>query len=104
MKVIDILLEAGADPNCESSGYYPLHHAFADPDIILRLLHNGARYSIENAYRPLARALNAKIILKYIGRENLHEDDYTFLLRKSLTERSINPNVLAPYMRDRGYS
>ncbi len=84
-KVIDILLEAGADPNSESSqGHSPLFYAFTDPDIILRLLQRGARYNNEGAYPPICpERASAGIILDRIGRENLHEDDYAFLLKRS---------------------
>ena len=104
IKVIDILLGAGADPNCKSSGDYPLHHAFGDLDIILQLLQNGARYTIDNAYRLLYPALNAEIILKKIGRENLHEDDYAFLLQESTEEPSFDPDLVAQYSGQYGYS
>ena len=104
IKVIEILLEAGADPNCKSSGEYPLHYAFGDYDIILRLLQKGARYTIENAYRLLDPALNAELILRKIGRENFHEDDYAFLLRKKAEEPPVDVDYAAQYLGESVFS
>ena len=104
VKVVEILLEAGADPNCESLGEYPLHYAFGDYDIILRLLQKGARYTIENAYHLLDPALNAELLLRKIGKKNLHEDDYAFLLQKKAEEPPVNVDYAAQYLGESIFS
>ena len=85
IKVIDILLEAGADPNSKSSlaGLTPLDYALADQDLILRLLRKGARYTEGNL--QITKSLY-EILLNNIGRENLHEDDYNLLLQRPVEE------------------
>ena len=51
LKVIDILLEAGADPNSKSSeGDSPLYYAGTDQDVIQRLLQKGARYTADHRF------------------------------------------------------
>ena len=86
-KVIDILLEAGADPNIESvQGYPPLYYAWTDRDIILRLLQKGARYKDKNAYYSPYQDRKARDLLNTVGRENLHEDDYAWLLERAIHE------------------
>ena len=89
LKVVDILLEAGADPNSKcSEGKAPLYCAFSEQDLILRLLKKGARYTDENAYPPRYHPSRARELLKMIGRENLHEDDYAFLRERALEEEA----------------
>ena len=85
LKVVDILLEAGADPNIKSSaGKAPLHYAYSEKDIILRLLKKGARY--KDGYQRSLRHCKARKLLNMIGRENLHVDDYFFLLERAIDE------------------
>ena len=56
LKVIDILLAAGADPNSKSSaGYPPLGYASSDQDIVQRLLQKGARKDWRERAREDAR-------------------------------------------------
>ena len=87
IKVIDILLEAGADPNSKSSaGLTPLSYASAHQDYILRLLQKGARYNKMVGLYPLNMQGAARDLLDMIGRENLHEEDYAFLLHCSMEE------------------
>lgn len=53
-EVIDMLPEAGADPNSKSSeGAPPLHYAFSDQGIIQRLLERGAEKYFEEVRFPL---------------------------------------------------
>ena len=96
LKVMDILLEAGADPNVRrSDGSSPLHDARADRDVILRLLQKGARYKDGKAYNPPSWTGSgyANKILRDIGRENFHEDDYAFLLECAIEESTIEENA-----------
>ena len=91
LEVIDILLEAGADPNSKASdGLPPLCTAWTDRDVILRLLQHGARYRDKSAYkrtyRPPYTPYMARNILSIIGREDLDEDDYAFLLELAVKE------------------
>ena len=87
LKVVEILLKAGADPNSKSiTGYPLLHCASMYQDITIRLLQSGARYDVENAYCQEWQPRGAKALLNKIGRENLHEDDYAFLLQCSIEE------------------
>ena len=86
-KVIDVLLEAGADPNSESLfRFSPLHYAWTDREIILRLLQKGARYKNESAYYLPSHTRKARDLLNTVGRENLHEDDYAWLLERAIHE------------------
>ena len=79
LEVMDILLEAGADPNkTQINEIPPLWLARTDRDVILRLLRKGARYS-DDARQCFGRK-DARDYLNLIGRENLHEDDYAFML------------------------
>ena len=85
LKVVDILLEAGADPTSKcSAGKVPLHCAFSEQDLILRLLKKGARY--KDGYHSSIQHCKARKLLNMIGRENLHEDDYAFLLERAIDE------------------
>ncbi len=88
LKVMDILLEAGADPKSKSSTWYtPLFYVWADRDMILRLLQKGARYTDRGAYlSPNSSVRTARYLLNIIGKENLHEDDYAFLLEQAIEE------------------
>ena len=91
LKVIDILLEAGADPNGESrEGLPATHYAFnscPDPDATLRLVRKGARLTGEYAFSySTYQTGSAKRHLNKIGRENLHADDYAFLLQLSIED------------------
>ena len=95
LKVIDILLEAGADPRSKSQkGFPPLYYAsrndansgWVDRDVILRLLQKGARYTDENAYGPIDHPTRARRLMDIIGSENLHEDDYAFMLKCEVEE------------------
>ena len=89
LRVIDILLEAGADPNSESSlERPPLFYAYINRDIILRLLQKGARYKKWNAYGGPLWGMKARKHLNLIGRESLHEDDYAFLLERAIDEET----------------
>lgn len=88
LKVIDILLEAGADPNCRSRDRtHALHDAWChcrDLDIFLRLVRKGARLTEEKAC--LLSSESAKRLPDKIGRGNLHADDYAFLLQCSIED------------------
>ena len=91
LKVIDILLEAGADPNSKSGvGLPALHYAFShcpNLDITLRLVRKGARYTEEYAFSySTCQIGSAKRLLDRIGRENLHADDYALLLQYSIED------------------
>ena len=93
LRVIDILLEAGADPKRKlPDGFPPLYDASisggwigGDRDIILRLLQKGARYTDENACPPIGYP-KVKDLVNVIGKENLHEDDYAFLLQREVEQ------------------
>ena len=91
LKVIDFLLEAGADPNGRSrEGVHALHYAFnrcPDLDATLRLVRKGARLTEEGAFWYSSYPTgSAKRLLNKIGRENLHADDYAFLLQYSIED------------------
>ena len=81
LEVLDILLEAGADPNSNLNGFPPLYNAQLERDVSLRLLERGARYTDEHARRGIYHPKLARKLLNMIGRENLHKDDYAFLLQ-----------------------
>lgn len=81
LEVMDILLEAGADPNSISDGLPALYDAETNRDMILRLLQAGARYTDEHARRRIYHPKMARDLLNRIGRETLHEDDYAYLLQ-----------------------
>lgn len=91
LKVVDILLEAGADPNGRSRENIPaLHYAFfecPELDVTLRLVRKGARYTEEGAFSYSTYPTgSAKKLLNKIGRENLHADDYALLLQYSIED------------------
>ena len=87
IKVVDILLDAGADPNSKSSiRMTPLSFASLQQDLILRLLQKGARYNRKGAYNRILVRRMARNILDLIGREYLHKDDYAFLLERDSEE------------------
>lgn len=72
LKVIDILLEAGADPNVKSSkGVPPLYYASQDQDIILRLLQRGAPKGVREGAREVARDNVEKAQLRERPNRNL---------------------------------
>ena len=75
LKVMDILLEAGADPNSKSrDGLPPLYYAFEDLDVISRLLREGARYIIEDMPSSMKDpGQDAEAFLIGIGKKDLLE-------------------------------
>ena len=85
LEVIDMLLEAGADPTSKSTyGNAPLFYAFKAPEVALRLLRKGATFTdeLENRIGPKDSAHYARCVFERIGKENLHEDDYAYLLQQ----------------------
>ena len=85
LEVIDMLLEAGADPTSKSTyGNAPLFYALIAPEVVLRLLRNGATFTdeLESRRGPKSTVYYAHRIIERFGRENLHEDDYAYLLQQ----------------------